>query len=93
MKRLALLVFALIAIAASPLSRATETRRTNVLLVISDDLNNSLGGYGDPHAEHAATIAELTQQLRAAVKTTFPADGKTPEIQNEAALWVPTFIK
>ncbi len=43
--------------------------------------------------EHSATIAELAQQLRAAVKTTFPADGKTPEIQNEAALWAPTFIK
>ena len=28
----------------------------------------------------AAQVAELSAQLRAAVKTTFPADGKTPEI-------------
>ena len=43
--------------------------------------------------EHAVTIAELSQQLRAAVKTTFPPDGKTPEIKNEGGLWAPTFIK
>lgn len=40
---------------------------------------------------HAATVAELSPQLRAAVKTTFPADGKTPELQT--GLWSPKFIK
>jgi arylsulfatase A-like enzyme len=43
--------------------------------------------------EHAATVAELSQQLRAAVKTTFPPDGQTPEIKKEGGLWAPTFIK
>jgi iduronate 2-sulfatase len=36
---------------------------------------------------HAQTVAELSAQLRAAVKTTFPADGKTPELK--AGLWAP----
>jgi iduronate 2-sulfatase len=40
---------------------------------------------------YAATVAELSPQLRAAVKTTFPADGKTPELQT--GLWSPKFIK
>jgi iduronate 2-sulfatase len=35
----------------------------------------------------AATIADLAAQLHAAVKTTFPADGKTPPLQ--AGLWAP----
>jgi iduronate 2-sulfatase len=43
--------------------------------------------------EHAATVAKLSQQLRAAVKTTFPPDGKTPEIKKEGGLWAPQFIK
>ncbi len=43
--------------------------------------------------EHAKTVAELSAQLRAAAKTTFPADGKTPEIPKEAGLWAPLLIK
>jgi arylsulfatase A-like enzyme len=38
-------------------------------------------------AEHAATVADLSTQLRAAAKTTFPADGKTPELKTE--MWAP----
>jgi iduronate 2-sulfatase len=40
---------------------------------------------------HAKTIAELSQQLRAAVKTTFPPSGQTPEVQ--AALWSPNLTE
>jgi iduronate 2-sulfatase len=36
---------------------------------------------------HAETVASLSTQLRAAVKTTFPADGQTPEIK--PGLWMP----
>jgi iduronate 2-sulfatase len=36
---------------------------------------------------HAATVAELSQQLAAAVKTTLPADGVVPEIK--PGLWSP----
>jgi iduronate 2-sulfatase len=36
---------------------------------------------------HAATVAELSAKLREAVKTTFPADGKTPELRPET--WAP----
>jgi iduronate 2-sulfatase len=43
--------------------------------------------------EHAQTVAELSTQLRAAAKASFPADGKTPEIIKEGGLWAPTFIK
>jgi iduronate 2-sulfatase len=39
-------------------------------------------------AEHAQTVAELSQQLRTAAKGTFPASGKTPEIK-EGPLWAP----
>lgn len=39
---------------------------------------------------HATTVAGLSQQLRAAVKTTFPASGKTPSII--PGLWAPTFV-
>jgi iduronate 2-sulfatase len=39
----------------------------------------------------AAMVAELSAQLRAAVKTTFPADGKTPELGTE--LWLPNLTK
>lgn len=42
--------------------------------------------------EHAKTVAELSQQLRAAAKTTFPADGKTPEL-SEKALWAPMLVE
>jgi iduronate 2-sulfatase len=43
--------------------------------------------------EHAATVSELSQQLGAAVKSTYPTDGKTPEIKNEGGPWAPQFIK
>ncbi len=39
--------------------------------------------------EHAKTVAELSTQLRAAAKSTFPADGKTPELSKEAGIWAP----
>jgi len=42
-------------------------------------------------ASHAQTIAELSQQLRAAVKLTFPPSGKTPEIQS--GLWSPNLTE
>jgi iduronate 2-sulfatase len=38
---------------------------------------------------HADTVAALSVRLRAAVKATFPADGKTPEIIKEGGLWAP----
>lgn len=38
-------------------------------------------------AAYAKTVAELSQQLRAAVKTTFPSSGKVPEVQE--GLWMP----
>lgn len=37
--------------------------------------------------EHAGTVAELSRQLRAAAKQTFPASGKTPEL--EPGMWAP----
>lgn len=37
--------------------------------------------------EHAKTVEELSQQLRAAAKTTFPPSGQTPEIQ--PGVWAP----
>jgi iduronate 2-sulfatase len=45
---------------------------------------------GDP--AHARTVAELSAQLRAAVKGTFPPDGKTPEILREGGLWAPLLV-
>jgi len=39
---------------------------------------------------HAQTVADLSAQLRAAVKTTLPADGKTPEIKD--GLWAPQVV-
>jgi iduronate 2-sulfatase len=41
-------------------------------------------------AEHAKTIAELSQQLHAAVKTTFPASGQTPVVRE--GMWAPTLV-
>lgn len=38
--------------------------------------------------EHAATVESLSQQLHAAVKTTFPPSGRTPEIR-PGPLWSP----
>ena len=40
--------------------------------------------------EHASTVAQLSEQLRAAVKTTFSADGKTPELKE--GLWAPLLV-
>ena len=37
---------------------------------------------------HAQVVAELSQTLRAAVKTSFPADGVTPPVK-EGPLWAP----
>ncbi len=39
---------------------------------------------------HAATVADLSAQLRSAVKTTFPPDGKTPELI--PGLWAPVLV-
>ena len=41
-------------------------------------------------AEHAKTIAELSQQLRAAVKTTYLAAGETPPLKE--GLWSPVLL-
>jgi iduronate 2-sulfatase len=41
--------------------------------------------------EHAKTIEELSQQLHVATKTTFPPDGKTPEVQ--PGLWAPLLVE
>jgi len=40
---------------------------------------------------HAQTVAQLSAQLRAAVQTTFPPGGKTPEIQ--PGLWAPNITE
>ncbi len=40
---------------------------------------------------HAATVAELSQQLRAAVKATFPTSGVTPELKE--GLWAPQVVE
>jgi iduronate 2-sulfatase len=40
--------------------------------------------------EQAAIIAGLSQQLRAAVKASFPGNGQTPPIAKEGGLWAPT---
>jgi iduronate 2-sulfatase len=42
-------------------------------------------------AAHAQTVAELSQQLRAAVKTTFPASGQTPAVK-EGGMWNPLLV-
>ncbi|MBL9083713.1 MAG: iduronate-2-sulfatase, partial [Planctomycetales bacterium] len=40
---------------------------------------------------HAATIAELASQLKSAVATTLPADGKVPEVK--LAPWAPNLTE
>jgi iduronate 2-sulfatase len=53
----------------------------------------------DPHeltnlamdAGHAKDIEELSQQLKAAIKTTFPPSGKTPEVK--PGMWSPTYVE
>jgi hypothetical protein len=42
--------------------------------------------------EHEATVASLSAQLRAAVATTFPAGGQSPDLK-EGPLWAPRFIE
>jgi arylsulfatase A-like enzyme len=42
-------------------------------------------------AAHAKTVETLSQQLRAAVKTTYPASGATPPIK-EGGLWAPMLV-
>jgi len=52
----------------------------------------------DPHERtnlavlpaHAATVADLSRQLRAAVRTTYPAAGATPEVKE--GLWAPLLV-
>ncbi len=39
---------------------------------------------------HAATVATLSAQLQAAVKTTFPASGRSPELSE--GLWAPMLV-
>jgi iduronate 2-sulfatase len=39
--------------------------------------------------EHVATVAALSEQLREAIKTTFPPGGKTPVLKSEGTLWEP----
>ncbi len=39
---------------------------------------------------HAATIEELSKQLRTAAKGTFPPSGKTPEV--EGSIWAPLLV-
>ena len=41
--------------------------------------------------EHARTVAQLAEQLQAAVKGTFPASGETPPIAE--GLWAPVLVK
>jgi iduronate 2-sulfatase len=53
----------------------------------------------DPHeltnladrAEHRKTVDELSQQVRAAAKTTFPPSGETPELK--PGLWAPNLTE
>jgi iduronate 2-sulfatase len=42
-------------------------------------------------SEHQQTLNELSAQIRMAVKTTFPADGKTPEISQ--SMWAPNLTE
>ncbi|MBK8091971.1 MAG: sulfatase [Verrucomicrobiaceae bacterium] len=42
--------------------------------------------------EHAQTVARLSTQLRAAIATTLPPDGKTPQIAPGDTLWAPLLV-
>jgi iduronate 2-sulfatase len=41
--------------------------------------------------DHAQTVAELSQKVRAAAKTTFPPSGETPELK--PGLWAPSLTE
>jgi len=43
------------------------------------------------HSDYAQTVAELSEQLQAAAKSTYPASGKTPELQ--PGLWAPNLTE
>ena len=43
-------------------------------------------------AEHAKTVEELSEQVRAAAKTTYPPDGKTPEL-SKGGMWAPNLTE
>lgn len=53
----------------------------------SGELSNLAG-----KPEHAATVAELSERLRAAVKGSFPPDGTTPPIK-EGPPWAPNLME
>jgi iduronate 2-sulfatase len=42
--------------------------------------------------EHAPMIAELSAQLGAAVKSSFPPDGQTPQLPAESVIWAPQLV-
>ena len=44
-------------------------------------------------SEFATTVTDLSQQLREAVKSTFPPDGQTPELPTGNKLWAPVIGK
>ena len=46
-----ILPWAAIVLLASPFTFADDVQRPNVLLIVSDDLNNFLGCYGDPRVK------------------------------------------
>ena len=46
---------------------------------------------GEP--AQAKTVEELTSQLRAAVKSSFPANGVTPMIDKEGTMWAPNLTE
>ena len=52
----------------------------------SDELTNLA-----ENPEQAVVVTDLSAKLREAVKTTFPADGKTPELRTET--WAPNLTK
>ena len=64
-----------------------EDRPTNVLFLISDDLNADLGCSGHPLVK-TPHIARLAAQLREAVRASHPPAGKLPEKREKS--WAPT---
>jgi iduronate 2-sulfatase len=42
-------------------------------------------------ASHAKDVEELAQQLKAAIRTTFPPSGKSPEVK--PGMWSPTYVE